>query len=81
MRTRLRIHGARSGGADGRFYDRVTAEARLGAAESEDEVSEASLIIIEGRRVERTLEREVEMCPTAVAGVGAIAPKHGRGEI
>jgi hypothetical protein len=45
MRTRLRIDEERSGGIDGRFCDRVTAEARLGATESEDEVSDASLII------------------------------------
>jgi hypothetical protein len=68
MRTRLRIGGARSGGTGDRFCDRVTAEARLGAAESEDEVSEVSLIV-EGRRGERTLEREAAMCPRAVAGV------------
>jgi hypothetical protein len=68
MRTRLQVHGTKSGGADGRFCDRVTAETRLGATESEDEVSEASLLIGD-RRVERTFEREAAMCPRAVAGV------------
>jgi hypothetical protein len=65
---RLRIGGARSGGAGDRFSDRVTVEARLGVAESEDEVSDVSSIL-EGQRVERTLEREAAMCPRAVVGV------------